>query len=201
VRPEAGVGRTSRPGVGDNECVRLFVACEVPAEVADVLAVLDRPAIDGLRWTTREQWHVTLRFLGEMPDAGPVCAAMATVPARLEASAGNLEVDAVLGPVTAWFPGRQVLHAPVRGLDTLAACVVEALTDTPELSELVGADPVRFSGHLTLARVKGRIPGPGRLAGVPVHAEWAVPSFALMSSMLGPGGARYDTVAAVPLTP
>ena len=27
------------------------------------------PVIDGVRWTTRDQWHITLRFFGEVEDA------------------------------------------------------------------------------------------------------------------------------------
>jgi 2'-5' RNA ligase len=176
--------------------VRVFVAVKVPAEVGDVVDEFERPVIDGLRWTTRDQWHVTLRFLGEVPDVSPVVEAMSTVPARLDAGVGHRDVDAVLGPVTAWFPGRRVLQAPVRGLDEVAAGVLAALAEHPDLKAVVDVDPLRFNGHLTLARMKGRRPGPGRLAGVPLHAEWAVRDVVLMSSVLGPGGSQY-TVEAV----
>ncbi|MDQ2827353.1 MAG: RNA 2',3'-cyclic phosphodiesterase, partial [Actinomycetota bacterium] len=43
----------------------------------DRLSALDRPVVSGLRWATREQWHVTLRFLGAVGDLGPVRAALA----------------------------------------------------------------------------------------------------------------------------
>ena len=36
-----------------------------PEEVLDLIGGLARPEVEGLRWTTRDQWHVTLRFFGE----------------------------------------------------------------------------------------------------------------------------------------
>jgi 2'-5' RNA ligase len=178
--------------------VRLFVAVEVPAKVGDVVEELDRPVIEGLRWTTRDQWHVTLRFLGEVPEVSPLSEALSTVPARLEDRVGHREVEAVLGPVTAWFPGRRILQAPVRGLDDVAACVADALAESADLGA-AEADRLRFNGHLTLARMKGRRPGPGRLAGVSLHASWPVDAVVLMSSLLGPGGSQYRVEATTAL--
>jgi 2'-5' RNA ligase len=173
--------------------VRLFVAVWPPESVVEMLLGLDRPDVDFLRWTTEPQWHVTLRFLGEVDDPGPVADALRAVPERL-VDAGMGEVRAALGPTTAWFPGRQVLQVPVTGLDALADAVVD-------ISAPWG-DPVderRFSGHLTLARVRARARGPASLAGVSLAATWQVRAFELVSSVLGPGGARYDTVATVAL--
>ena len=49
---------------------RLFVAVALPPDVLEIIEGLDRPPVEGLRWTDREQWHVTLRFLGAVDDAG-----------------------------------------------------------------------------------------------------------------------------------
>src|SRR5438445_10975988 len=50
---------------------RLFVAVWLPEHVLDLVAALPRPDVEGLRWTSRDQWHVTLRFFGnvELDDA------------------------------------------------------------------------------------------------------------------------------------
>ena len=84
--------------------MRLFVAVWPPPPVVDVLAGLDRPAVDGLRWTTPAQWHVTLRFIGwaEPSSVGP----LPEVGGRLLS----------LGPATVRL-GRHVLAVPVDGLD------------------------------------------------------------------------------------
>ena len=119
--------------------MRLFVAVRPPDDVLDAVAALARPAHPGVRWTTRDQWHVTLRFLGEVGDPEPVAAALAAAP--LPAA------TAALGPrVTALGSG--VVCLPVAGLDALAAAVSEATAGW-------GRPPEhrRFRGHLTLARV------------------------------------------------
>ena len=213
--------------------MRAFVAVTVPPKVVDVLAAMERPAFDNLRWTTPEQWHVTLRFLGEIPDAVSVGRALESVPGALastlrarprvvpgaggaiaagepaagvaagEAAAGVAAgepatgIVAELGPVTAWFPGRRVLQVAVAGLDALA----QAVTDATEPFGTTEDARRPFVGHLTLARVRGSRPGPGRLAGLPVHAAWSVGHVVLMGSTLGPGGARYQTLATVALAP
>ena len=160
-----------------------------------MLLGIDRPDVVDLRWTTGLQWHVTLRFLGEVDDPGPVVEALRLVPETVPA-AGATGVRAVLGPTTASFPGRQVLQVPVGGLDALAGAVHEATAPWG-----AGGDDHRFSGHLTLARARGRARGPASLAGASVAATWQVRAFELVSSELGRGEARYHTVSTVPLSP
>jgi RNA 2',3'-cyclic 3'-phosphodiesterase len=46
---------------------RLFVAIDLPESTRQLLAALD-PHIRGVRWTDPAQMHLTLSFLGEVPD-------------------------------------------------------------------------------------------------------------------------------------
>jgi 2'-5' RNA ligase len=184
--------RATTPDAGTLDAVRLFVAVWPPESVLELLLGLDRPDVKGTRWTSEPQWHVTLRFLGEVEDPGPVTDALRAVPANLRV-AGGAEVRAALGPTTAWFPGRQVLQVPVTGLDALAK-EVEAVT-----SAWGEPDDRRFSGHLTLARASRRQAGPASLAGVSLAATWRVRAFELVSSVLGGGGSRYETLSTVAL--
>ena len=172
--------------------MRLFVAVTVPDPVLDLVQALPRPDEPTLRWTTREQWHVTLRFLGSVEDPAPVADELAAVPAAVR-RAGHVDVEAVLGPASAWFDGRRILQVPVCGLDALADAVAGATSPWGEPSSKA------YVGHLTLARVRGRGRGDARLAGNPIEASWPVDAFALMSSQLGRGGARYETQATVAL--
>ena len=165
---------------------RLFVAVSPPATVLDRVAALDRPEVAGVRWTDRGQWHGTLRFLGRVDD----------VAVAVEALAGVRAAPAVasLGPAVGRF-GQRVLHVPVSGLDAVAAAVVAA---TAHVGEPPEERP--FAGHLTLARVTGREKVDLRaLAGQPVDGTWAVDDVCLVESHLSPKGARYETVARVPL--
>ena len=57
--------------------MRCFVAVWPPDDVLDDLAALPRPAATYARWSTRDQWHVTLRFFGELDEAGVAAATQA----------------------------------------------------------------------------------------------------------------------------
>ena len=166
---------------------RLFVAVWPPHDVLDRVAALDRPPVAGLRWTTADQWHVTLRFLGPVADSVPVVAGLAGVSASPAAAA-------VLGPAVGRF-GQRILHLRVAGLDRLAGDVVRA---TAHLGQPPDDRP--FAGHLTLARVAQAARVDLRpLTGQPVAAAWMVGEVCLVESRLSSAGARYRVVERVPL--
>ncbi|MHB8439893.1 MAG: RNA 2',3'-cyclic phosphodiesterase [Acidimicrobiales bacterium] len=171
--------------------MRLFVAVAVPDQLSLLLRALARPATDVLRWTTDAQWHVTLRFLGEVDDPGEVLDALSAVAALLEPD--DRPVRAVVGPEATWFPGRHVLQVPVAGLDALAAAVRGATSHVGE------PDDKLFNGHLTLARTWGRRPGPASVAGTPLTGSFPVNRVGLYRSFTDPGGSRYTLLGAVAL--
>jgi len=166
---------------------RLFVAVWPPDDVLDLVAGLERREVAGLRWTTRDQWHVTLRFLGQVADVEAVKAALSGLDAGAAA--------ARLGPAVDRF-GRRILHVPVAGLDGIA-------TDVVRVTAALGTPPDDrpFRGHLTLARVGERSTVDLRAhAGALVSATWAVSEVSLVESRLSSHGARYGVVDRFPLT-
>jgi RNA 2',3'-cyclic 3'-phosphodiesterase len=165
--------------------VRLFVAVTPSPPVIETVAAIDRPAFADVRWTTEAQWHVTLRFLGEVDDPAGVAFSLDEVPVLV---AGDRPVVAVLGPASAWFPGRRVLQVPVDGLDQLAGAVRQVTAPWGDPA------PEHYRGHLTLARTRGRREGPPALAGAALSGSWTVSELALFSSVGGPGGHRYEVV-------
>jgi 2'-5' RNA ligase len=166
---------------------RLFVAVWPPDLLTGPLRSLDRPLEPGLRWTTEDQWHVTLRFVGDVaaPEEEALRAAIGRVAAvepAPEATAGpGLRP---LGP--AWV-------LPVAGLGHLADAIGAA---TRHLGQ---PPPDRdYRGHLTLARARHR----SLLRGLPdaaVAGVWTVTEVTLVRSHLGSGGARYDVIGRWPL--
>jgi RNA 2',3'-cyclic 3'-phosphodiesterase len=162
---------------------RLFVAVWPPTSLLTQLRGLERPSRPGLRWTTEDQWHVTLRFFGRVEGAGEMRArealdGVAAASARVKAAAGP-------GPQRL---GPSVWVLPVEGLEGLAESVAAATRE-------VGQPPSgrRFRGHMTLARARH----PGALRGLPpigVSDQWMVGEVTLVSSDLRPEGARYDVV-------
>jgi 2'-5' RNA ligase len=152
-----------------------------------VLRRVERPVQEGLRFTTEDQWHVTLRFLGAVDDADldEVVTALAAVRAGAPAEAELRATPRRLGP--------SAVVLDVDGLDGVAAAVTGALVG-------LGGDDRRFHGHITLARMRrpARWPAVG-VAGLTAPARWPVTSVALVRSDLGGGPARYATLATVPL--
>ena len=46
---------------------RLFTGVEIPADVAQDLAIM-KGGIEGARWIDPDNYHLTLRFVGDIPD-------------------------------------------------------------------------------------------------------------------------------------
>ncbi|MCD9624889.1 RNA 2',3'-cyclic phosphodiesterase [Rhabdothermincola salaria] len=161
---------------------RLFVAVDPPDQVRHALTeVVPRPEGPGVRWVPPDQWHVTLRFLGEADERAAVAAL-----ARLRAP----RATATIGPRVSRL-GRTVVCLPVSGLDDLAGAVEEATIH-------VGVPPDhRFRGHLTLARLKAR--AACGVTGTAVSAAFEVGAVRLYRSTLHPDGARHELVAEVAL--
>ena len=161
---------------------RLFLAVWPTANVVEMLTELPRKDQQGVRFVAPENWHATLRFLGEA-DIDHVCEAMnrAELPAAV----------ARVGPAIDML-GTHSAMAPVNGIDALSAAVVEATAGIGSL------DPrPTFTGHITIARVKrGAIVR--KVVGMLCQAEFDVDEVALGESRLHPGGARYATVATWP---
>lgn len=176
---------------------RAFVAVTPPAEVLDAVdatVARVRDGMPGAKWTRREQWHLTLQFLGNRVDLEAVSAALA--PLALGAGAVRL------GGAGA-FPSERrgrVLWIGVREgplLTRLAAAVGALLAP-------IGYEPEArlFHPHLTMARLarSGDLrPVVEALGPEPVGPAWVVSKVVLYESLLRREGARYEAVAAFPL--
>ena len=136
-----------------------------------------------MRYTRRQQWHVTLKFLGAA-DVDEATAGIGSLRAPT--------ATAQLGPTVGRL-GRHVLVLPVEGLDDLAAAVL-AVTD--RIGEPVTGRP--FRGHLTLARLSRR--DTGGLVGQHLATGFEVSVVHLVESRLASTGAQYRTLATVPLS-
>lgn len=163
---------------------RLFVAVWPPEEVVAELTSLRRKDQRGVRFVPPENWHLTLRFLGEEdPDA---------VASALD-GADYPSATVRLGPgVDVLFD--RALVVPADGLDALAAAV------TARTAALGEPARKRFIGHLTLARLKTRAAMPPAL-GAYLSASFEVEEIALVRSRLSRAGARYETIGTWPTGP
>lgn len=185
----------------NEENMRLFFAVTIPEEmVAQVQAVQQelRAVIgdEGVRWTRPEQFHYTLKFLGEQP--------LKRVYEAIEVARTLRETQApfalTLGGVGA-FPNNErpsVLWLGAHlGGDTLAE-LADRL-DAALYRRRFRREPRPHKAHLTLARIKSyageaaaarllRNHRVGELGG------FVVDRFVLMKSILKPNGSEYTVV-------
>lgn len=164
--------------------MRLFVAVELGGDAIERVRSLPRPSVPGVRWTAEPTWHVTLRFLGELPAADPVESALDAV------DLGPV-LHARLGPRTRRL-NPNVLVVPATGVDDLAARV---RTATAECGEPLGPKP--FDAHLTLARRRRR--GARLPTGEPIDAPFPVDEVVLFSSTLSRDGPTHEALRRWPL--
>lgn len=135
--------------------MRLFAAIDIPEDVKENLRALltrIRPSAK-ISWSPVDNLHVTTKFIGEWPEE------------RLEemkrtlASAGSPGVIRVEIRGIGWFPSPRnprVFWAGVEGgeeLRTLAHATEEAVFKIG-----VPREDRKFSPHLTLARIRERVP-------------------------------------------
>ena len=182
--------------------MRLFAAVELPEPARRlVLAHVggvrrDLPSAARVR---AEALHLTLVFFGDVAteSAGGLAAALAAgarscaqFTARL-AGAGGFPPR---GPVRVAWLGVE----PAEALGALAAAVRAAAAAAG-----FAFDAKPFAPHVTLARCRSPWPAPwrDRLARLAPEepVAWPVRRALLVESALAPGGARYSTVAELPL--
>jgi 2'-5' RNA ligase len=187
---------------------RLFVALEPPEPVRRRLALLAAElrrgagrAADDVRWVEPEKIHLTLQFLGAVPEER---VAAVTEAVRAAAAAGrplSLEVKGAGGFPNARRP--RVVWAGLAGdVEPLAALAQDLGRRLAPLG--FPPDDRPFSPHLTLGRARDRRGAPG-LAGALAHAAqadgapWRAGELVLVESHLSPKGPRYEAVGRFPL--
>ena len=162
---------------------RLFIAVLPPDDVVELLRELPRKDQRGVRFVPPENWHATLRFLGDA-DIDEVAESLNR--SSLPAAAARV------GPAIDMLGTHSVI-APVGGLVHLARAVDHA---TEGLGTLEPRPTYR--GHITVARVKrGAIVR--KVVGMLCDASFDVGEVALVESRLRPEGSDYRTVATWPI--
>jgi RNA 2',3'-cyclic 3'-phosphodiesterase len=176
------------------------VAVKPPEDVLDAVAAAIEPARSlrvGLRWEQRKRFHLTLQFLGPVPQLAPVVEALAATAGRR-------------APFRFGLGGAGAFPKPARA----RVVWIGATTGGDELAGLAGAvggalrpvgyepDRKELHPHLTVARLK--VPDDVRevLAGIgpdPVGDPFTVEELVLYQSELSPKGPTYTVLEQFPL--
>jgi RNA 2',3'-cyclic 3'-phosphodiesterase len=183
--------------------MRLFVAVAPPAAVLDELEAASAPFRAGrpeLRWTSRDAWHITLAFLGEVDGL----TTGRLIPRLERAASGH-------GPFSLAFAGAgafpaasraRVLWSGLSGDRGSLAALAESVAAGARRAGATPPDEGRpFRPHLTLARC--RMPADVRdittAIGDYAGAPWTADRIHLIHSRPD-GQPRYDTIGSWPLS-
>ena len=174
---------------------RLFTALEIPTPLAFSLSLL-RGGLPGARWVDPENYHVTLRFIGDIDQR-----------TADEVEDALMRVD------------RPSFDLMLSGLDAFGGnkphSIVASVKPTPALRDLqseqeriiqrIGLEPERrkFRPHVTLARIKG-VSEADAAAYLALRGDFRTPPFpvgrfVLLSSRDSRGGGPYVMEEAYPL--
>jgi RNA 2',3'-cyclic 3'-phosphodiesterase len=187
---------------------RLFVALEPPEPVRRRLAAtaveLRRAAGrggDDIRWVAVENVHLTLQFLGAVPEERLPDVEGAVRAAAAAGRALSLEVRGAGG-----FPNARRPRVIWAGLAGELAPLGDLVADLGRRFAPLGFPPEDrpFSAHLTLGRAREGRGAPGIAGALASAADappapWRAAELVLFESHLSPKGPRYEALLRAPL--
>ncbi len=176
--------------------VRLFVGLTLPQSVKQELLGL-MAGLEGVKWQREDQLHLTLNFIGEVPEpqAEEIELALSAVPfapfvLRLEGLDifGNRRRPRMLWTGVPLENIEQLQHLHAKIDRVLQRCSLEA-------------DPRKYVPHVTLARFRGKVRRVGSY--LEHHSRYKSPAFevdamTLYRSHLGHQGSHYVVVSSYP---
>jgi RNA 2',3'-cyclic 3'-phosphodiesterase len=175
---------------------RIFTGLEVPKNVAQSLSLL-RGGLPGARWIDPENYHLTLRFIGDVDDV--IAHEVASLLGRVKRGAFELHLEGL-----ASFGGRK----PRAVVATVAPeqALLDVQAEHERLMQRIGLQPEgrKYLPHVTLARLRTSssrdVAEYLSARGLFRTASFPVTRFVLFSSRNSVGGGPYVVEASYPLT-
>ncbi|HEY1736318.1 MAG TPA: RNA 2',3'-cyclic phosphodiesterase [Methylovirgula sp.] len=174
---------------------RLFTGLEIPSNIAFDLANM-RGGISGARWIDVENYHLTLRFIGDIDDA---------TARDVFATLGQIRrapVTVTLEALDSFGGGRpRAIVAKAKPVQPL----VELQAEQERLMRRIGIppEPRKFTPHVTLARLRdasaSAVAAYLSASGFFLSRKFEATRFVLFSSRASTGGGPYVVEAAYPL--
>jgi len=175
---------------------RLFTGVEIPSDIGQALAML-RGGLPGARWITPENYHLTLRFIGDVDDI--IAQEVALMLGRVRRAAFDLHLEGLTS-----FGGRRP-RAVVANVAP-AQALLEVQAEHERLMQRIGLTPEgrKYTPHVTLARLRDSssldVADYLSARGYFRTAPFPVSRFVLFSSRNSVGGGPYVVEASYPLS-
>ena len=175
---------------------RLFTGVEIPPAIGQTLGML-RGGLPGARWIDPENYHLTLRFIGDVDDM--IAQEVALMLGRVRRGAFELHLEGLTS-----FGGRK--PRAVVATVAPAPALLEAQAEQERLMRRIGLEPDarKYTPHVTLARLRtsSNLDVADYLSarGLFRTAAFHVSQFVLFSSRASTGGGPYVVEASYPLS-
>jgi RNA 2',3'-cyclic 3'-phosphodiesterase len=175
---------------------RLFTGLEIPADIGQALATL-RGGLPGARWTDPGNYHLTLRFIGDVDDT--VAHEVASLLGRVKRGAFDLHMEGLTS-----FGGRKP-RAVVANVSPVQA-LLDVQAEQERLMQRIGLEPEgrKYTPHVTLARLRESssrdVAEYLAARGFFRTSPFKVLRFVLFSSRASVGGGPYVVEASYPLS-
>ena len=175
---------------------RLFTGLEIPSDIGQALATL-RGGLPGARWIDPGNYHLTLRFIGDVDDT--VAHEVASLLGRVKRGAFDLHLDGLTS-----FGGRKP-RAVVANVSP-AQALLDVQAEQERLMQRIGLEPEgrKYTPHVTLARLRESssrdVAEYLAARGFFRTSPFRVSRFVLFSSRASTGGGPYVVEASYPLS-
>ena len=179
--------------------LRIFIAIKIPGIVAKQIIRTSEPLRkikDRVKWVEPENFHLTLKFLGDTPQdrLEPICDALCA------ATKNTGKFDVTFGGAGA-FPGPRRPKVLWIGVNQGGHQMIRMAESVDQALETLGFTREKrpFSPHLTIGRYKDRRGGGNLTEPLQAMAEFTTDIFTcdkihLIKSVLTPKGPIYTTL-------
>ena len=174
---------------------RLFIGLEIPENVGQTLSLL-RGGLPGARWIDPENYHLTLRFIGDIETR--LAHEIVSMLDRVNRGPFDIKLDGLSS-----FGGKKP-RAIVASVAP-SPCLLELQAELERLMRRVGLEPEgrKYTPHVTLARLRDTSSRQvAEYLTARAHyrsSPFEVSRFVLFSSRSSVGGGPYVVEAAYPL--
>jgi RNA 2',3'-cyclic 3'-phosphodiesterase len=175
---------------------RLFTGVEIPADIGQALSTL-RGGLPGARWIDPGNYHLTLRFIGDVDDI--VAHEVASLLGRVKRGPFELHMEGLTS-----FGGRKPRAVVANVAPERALLDVQA--EQERLMQRIGLEPEgrKYIPHVTLARLResssNQVADYLAARGYFRTSPFRVSRFVLFSSRASVGGGPYVIEASYPLS-
>jgi 2'-5' RNA ligase len=185
--------------------LRLFVAISIPEPVRDEIIRVQRelqPLVphDVARWARSDQFHLTLRFLGDV-----LAGSLEALKKSVGAVCRNARPLSLRAEGVGFFPNPRSPRVIWVGINDREGRLVDLQRQIEAAVRPFTAEPgeKNFTGHATLGRLKNPRPADTRDLAARAQSlekrrfgEWTAHEIEIIRSELSPAGARHASLAA-----